>query len=44
MLIDPSSANKGNPNEGVVKNNIENSFETFEDEDHDGEDDHSGEG
>ncbi len=44
MLIDPSSANKGGPNEGVVKNNIENSFQSFEDEDHDGEDDHSGEG
>jgi len=42
MLIDPSSANKGNPNEGVVKNNIENSFQSFEDENHDGEDDHSG--
>ena len=44
MLIDPSSANKGNPNESVVNNNIAKSFETFEDEDHDGEDDNSGEG
>lgn len=41
MLIDPSSANKGGPNEGTVKNNIENSFQSFEDEDHDGDDDHS---
>ena len=40
MLIDPSSANKGGANEDVVKNNIENSFQSFEDEDHDGEDDH----
>ena len=43
MLIDPSSANKAGANEGVVKDNIENSFQSFEDEDHDGEDDHSGE-
>jgi hypothetical protein len=38
-LIDPSSANVGQPNEGVVKENIKNSFEAFEDEDHDGSDD-----
>jgi hypothetical protein len=41
MLIDPSSANKGNPNESVVTSNITQSFETFEDEDHDGDDDNS---
>lgn len=41
-LVDPSSANKGGPNEGLVKNNIENSFQSFEDENHDGEDDHGG--
>jgi hypothetical protein len=44
MLIDPSSANNGGPNENAVRNNIENSFQSFEDENHDGEDDHSGEG
>jgi hypothetical protein len=38
-LIDPSSANTGQANEGVVKENIKNSFEAFEDEDHDGSDD-----
>jgi hypothetical protein len=38
-LIDPSSANVGQANEGVVKENIKNSFEAFEDEDHDGSDD-----
>jgi len=41
MLIDPSSANKGNPNESVVTSNITQSFETFEDEDHNGDDDNS---
>lgn len=40
-LVDPASANKGQPNEGVVKNNIEQSFHAFEDENHDGMDDHS---
>lgn len=39
-LIDPSSANKGGPNENVVQDNIENSFQSFEDGDHDGHDDH----
>lgn len=39
-LIDPSSANKGGANESTVEQNIENSFQTFEDEDHDGHDDH----
>jgi len=42
MLIDPSSANKGGPNESVVTTNIERSFEAFEDENHDGHDDHGG--
>ena len=40
MLIDPSSANAGGPNESTVENNIRNSFNSFEDEDHDGCDDH----
>jgi len=35
-LIDPASANKGQPNESVVANNIQNSFDAFEDDDHDG--------
>lgn len=39
-LINPSTANKGGPNEGTVEQNIENSFQTFEDEDHNGHDDH----
>lgn len=37
-LIDPASANKGGPNEGLVKENIKNSFEAFEDRDRDGDD------
>lgn len=40
-LIDPSSANNGGPNESAVETNIENSFQSFEDENHDGHDDHS---
>lgn len=39
ILLDPATANKGQPNEGVVKNNIESSFQAFEDEDRDGQDD-----
>jgi hypothetical protein len=39
-LVDPASANKGGPNEGVVKNNIEQSIEAFHDDDSDGLDDH----
>lgn len=35
-LVDPASANKGQPNESVVANNIQNSFKAFEDDDHDG--------
>lgn len=38
-LIDPASANKGQVNEGVVKNNIEGSFDAFRDDNHDGHDD-----
>jgi hypothetical protein len=38
-LIDPASANKGETNEGVVKNNIQNALEAFEDEDQDGAED-----
>jgi hypothetical protein len=39
-LIDPTSATIGGPNEGVVKNAIEASLNAFEDENHNGEDDH----
>jgi len=39
-LVDPASANKGGANESLVKDNIKNAIEAFEDEDHDGEDDH----
>jgi hypothetical protein len=41
-LIDPSQANKGKTFEGEVKSNIETSLNAFEDENHDGEDDHDG--
>lgn len=40
-LIDPVTANKGGAAEGEVKSNIEASLNAFEDDDHDGEDDHS---
>jgi hypothetical protein len=39
VLLDPATANDGGANEGVVEENIKNSFEAFEDEDGDGEDD-----
>jgi hypothetical protein len=39
-LLDPSTANAGQSNEGVVEQNIKSSLEAFEDEDHDGRDDH----
>jgi len=35
-LVDPASANKGQPSESVVANNIQNSFKAFEDDNHDG--------
>ncbi len=38
-LIDPASANKGQPNEGVVKDRIEASIDAFRDDNHDGHDD-----
>lgn len=40
-LVDPATANKGGQNEGVVKNNIEQSIEAFHDDDSDGLDDDS---
>jgi hypothetical protein len=39
-LIDPVTANPGQPNEGLVEQNIQSSLDAFEDEDHDGRDDH----
>jgi hypothetical protein len=39
-LIDPLTANPGQPNQSLVEQNIRNSLEAFEDEDHDGRDDH----
>jgi hypothetical protein len=41
-LVDPSTANVGGPNESRVNSNITQSFDAFEDENHDGTDDHSG--
>jgi hypothetical protein len=38
-LIDPASANDGGPNENLVRDNIRDSIEGFEDEDRDGRDD-----
>ncbi|MFQ5679094.1 MAG: hypothetical protein ACE5HP_06515 [Gemmatimonadota bacterium] len=38
-LIDPATANKGGENENLVRDNIRNSIEGFEDEDKDGEHD-----
>lgn len=39
-LVDPATANKGGANEGVVKDNIKQSVDAFEDDNHDGHDDH----
>lgn len=38
-LVNPASGNKGQANEGVVRDNIEASFDAFRDDDHDGHDD-----
>lgn len=38
-VVDPATANKGEPNEGLVKDNIKQSFEAFEDEDRDSKED-----
>lgn len=40
-LIDPATATIGQPNESEVSNNIEASLNAFEDDNHDGHDDHS---
>lgn len=36
-LLDPATANKGQPNEGIVKENIKKSMKAFEDHDKDGD-------
>jgi hypothetical protein len=38
-LVDPASANTGQPNESVVAGHIESSFQAFRDDNHDGHDD-----
>jgi len=38
-LVDPRTANTGGDNESLVKENIKQSVEAFEDDDHDGDDD-----
>jgi len=38
-LMDPASGNTGQVNEGVVRDNVEGSFDVFRDDDHDGHDD-----
>ncbi len=39
QTIDPATGNQGQPNEGLIKENIENSIEAFEDSNRDGSDD-----
>ncbi len=39
-LVDPATALTGQPNQSLVENNIKKSFEAFEDENHDGVNDH----
>jgi len=41
-LVNPLSANKGGGNEGIVKENIKQSFRAFEDRDRDGDDSDEG--
>jgi hypothetical protein len=43
-LVDPASANAGQANEALVEDNIRGSLHAFEDENHDGTDDHGGDG
>jgi hypothetical protein len=38
-LVDPATANKGQPNEQVVENRIQASIDAFRDDDHNGHDD-----
>jgi hypothetical protein len=39
-LVNPASANRGQPNAGLATENIQRSFHAFEDENEDGRDDH----
>jgi len=39
VLFDPATANEGGPNEDRAEENVEDSFEAFEDQDEDGDDD-----
>lgn len=43
-LVDPGTANKGGPNDNLVRDNIKDSFRAFRDDDRDGheDDDHGG--
>ena len=41
-LVDPASANAGNPNQALVEGNIRTTLHAFEDENQDGSDDHGG--
>jgi hypothetical protein len=41
-LLDPRTANPGQPNQGLVEQKIKSSLEAFEDDDHDGRHDHGG--
>ena len=38
-LVDPATAGQGGQNENQVRDNIQHSFDAFQDEDHDGQDD-----
>ena len=38
-LVNPATANKGQPNEQVVENRIQASIDAFRDDDHNGHDD-----
>jgi hypothetical protein len=40
--VDPATANVGLTNEVLVENNIRGTLRAFEDENHDGTDDHGG--
>ena len=42
LLVDPATANAGLPNESLVESNIRATLHAFEDENHDGMDDHGG--
>jgi len=41
-LVDPATAGAGNVNDNLVRDNIRGTLRAFEDEDHDGTDDHHG--